>query len=56
MVWLVRCRIPLMLVEGEEVPTEMKLIKVDNGLVRECACLVLLLARCSALTVMSRDA
>lgn len=43
-------RIPLMLVEGEEAPTEMKLITVDNGLVRECGCRVLPLAQCSALT------
>ena len=33
---LMFARIPLMLVEGEEAPSEMKLITVDNGLVRRC--------------------
>ena len=31
---LMFARIPLMLVEGEDAPSEMKLITVDNGLVR----------------------
>lgn len=40
-----------MLVDGEEAPRELKLVTVDNGLVREYGCQMLPVARCSALTL-----